>query len=128
MQLQGIPGAFSVCKIDSLTQINPGNGFFFLGKTDEEVSLVCRTTDVPSETVARDDNWRCFRISGVLDFSLVGILSDIALILAEKKISIFAVSTYNTDYILVKKADYENTVAALTDAGYEFSGENGDNN
>ena len=77
--------------------------FYFIGKTDEEVSLVCKTEDAPLNTIERDDGWREFRIQGVLNFSLIGILSKLSGILAEHQIGIFAVSTYNTDYILVKE-------------------------
>ena len=92
--------------------------FFFIGKTDEELSLVCRTEDVPSKTAERDDGWRGFRIQGVLDFSLIGILSKLSGILADNKIGIFAVSTYNTDYILVKAENFERAMEVLEAAGY----------
>ena len=65
--------------------------------------------------------WRGFRIEGVLDFSLVGILAGLSAILAARKIGIFTVSTYNTDYILVKNGDFERALAALEEAGYEVS-------
>ena len=78
----------------------------FCGKTDEELSLVCLTKDVPAAAEPRDDGWKAFRIQGVLDFSLMGILSKLSGILAENHIGIFAVSTYNTDYILVKKENF----------------------
>lgn len=87
--------------------------FFFVGKTDEDVSLVCRTEDTPSYTIAHEDGWRAFRIQGVLDFSLIGILAKIYSILAEKEIGIFVVSTYNTDYILVKKENFERAMHVL---------------
>lgn len=58
-------------------------------------------------TIERNDGWKCMRVQGVLDFSLVGILSKISGILASKNISIFAISTYDTDYILVRKEDFE---------------------
>ncbi|MBO4475074.1 MAG: ACT domain-containing protein, partial [Clostridiales bacterium] len=93
--------------------------FVFVGKTDEELSLVCQTEDVPENTTDRDDGWKAFRIEGVLDFSLVGILSEISGVLAEAKIGIFAVSTYNTDYILVKEENFERAMEALETAGYE---------
>ena len=92
--------------------------FYFIGKTDEELSLVCKTEDTPLKTIERDDGWRGFRIQGVLDFSLIGILSKLSGILAEHKIGIFAVSTYNTDYILVKEENYERTLAILASEGY----------
>jgi len=92
--------------------------FYFIGKTDEELSLVCRTEDTPARTTARDDGWRGFRIQGVLDFSLIGILSKLSGILAENKIGIFAVSTYNTDYILVKEENFEKALDILAAEGY----------
>ena len=73
---------------------------------------------MPSNTTERDDGWRCFRIQGVLDFSLIGILSKISGILAENKIGIFAVSTYNTDYVLVKSENFEKAMTALAEKGY----------
>ena len=76
--------------------------YCFIGKTDEENSLVCATSDVPSNVVERDDGWRGFRIQGVLDFSLIGILAGIAKILAENGISIFAISlTIPRSYFIV---------------------------
>ena len=95
--------------------------FFFVGKTDDEISLVCATEDAPSNTVEREDGWKAFRIQGVLDFSLIGILSKISTILADNQIGIFAVSTYNTDYILVKEQNFERALAALAAAGYEIT-------
>ncbi len=71
------------------------------------------------ETAAREDGWRAFRIEGVLDFSLTGILSAISGILAENGIGIFAVSTYNTDYILVKAENLVKALDVLREAGYE---------
>ena len=92
----------------------------FTGKTDEENSLVCLTADVPDNTLERDDGWRAFRIQGVLDFSLVGILSEITGILAEDKIGIFAISTFNTDYILTKKENYQKALDLLDAEGYKI--------
>ncbi len=109
----------TVCKVADTRQLDLTKEFFFMAKTDEEISLVCKTADAPKETVAREDGWRAFRIEGVLDFSLIGILSGITSILAENQIGIFAVSTYNTDYILVKKENFEKALKALTCAGYE---------
>ena len=76
---------------------------------------------VQVNNIERDDGWKAFRIQGVLDFSLIGILSRISAILAENKIGIFAVSTYNTDYILVKKEKYQRALEALETAGYRVN-------
>ncbi|MFR1354504.1 MAG: ACT domain-containing protein, partial [[Clostridium] symbiosum] len=72
----------------------------------------------PLSTADREDGWRGIRIQGVLDFSLVGILSKLSGILAENQIGIFAVSTFNTDYILVKAEDFERAIRVLATAGY----------
>ncbi len=118
MTLKVIEYELSICKVRSLTNFDPDNEFYFIGKTVEEISLVCRTDSVPQNTLERDDGWRAFRIEGVLDFSLVGILAEISGILSENKIGIFAVSTFNTDYILTKKNDFENALNALAEKGY----------
>ena len=87
------------------------------GKTDEEKSLVCLTEDVPSNVIEREDGWRAFRIEGVLDFSLIGILAKIATLLAEEEIGIFVVSTFNTDYVLVKEEQEQKALETLSRMG-----------
>ena len=118
MELKTIEYPLSVCKVTDVSDIDLKADFYFVGKTDEELSLVCKTEDVPLKTIERDDGWRGFRIQGVLDFSLIGILSKLSGILAEHKIGIFAVSTYNTDYILVKEANFNRAFEALVSEGY----------
>jgi hypothetical protein len=119
MELKKIDHRLTVCKVTDVSNINMETDFYFIGKTDEELSLVCKTEDTPQNTVERDDGWRGFRIQGVLDFSLIGILSKLSGILAEHRIGIFAVSTYNTDYILVKEENYEQALELLVSEGYE---------
>ena len=121
MKLQVLPYDLTVCKVLSLADIHTAAGFFFIGRTDEEISLVCRTEDTPADTTDREDGWRGFRVAGVLDFSLTGVLAKLSAVLAEQGIGIFAVSTYNTDYILVKKEDLGRALAALAAAGYEVA-------
>ena len=104
--------------MSEISDIDMNSTFYFIGKTDEEISLVCRTAETPQNTIERDDGWRGFRIQGILDFSLIGILSKLSGILAEHKIGIFAVSTYNTDYILVKEENYEKALSILASEGY----------
>ena len=111
---------FSVCKVTDYTGINIDQPFVFTGRTDEEKSLVCPTEQAPENTLVRDDGWRAFRICGELDFSLIGILAGISKILAENAIGIFAISTYNTDYILTKEKNFEKAIKVLADAGYEI--------
>ena len=121
MELKRIDHKLTVCKVAEISSINLDTDFYFIAKTDEEVSLVCKTEDAPQNTVERDDGWRAFRIQGVLDFSLIGILAKLSSILAEHKIGIFAVSTYNTDYILVKEENYERALTVLASEGYSVT-------
>ena len=119
MELKVIAHDFSVCKVRDYSQVDLSTKYCFTGKTDEENSLVCLTQDVPTNVLERDDDWKAFRIQGVLDFSLIGILAKISTLLAENKIGIFAISTYNTDYILTKAKDYQRTLDVLAKAGYQ---------
>lgn len=119
--LKVLPYDLTVCKTESVSDIDFSSDFFFAGKTDEEISLVCKTEDAPEKTTEREDGWRCFRIEGQLDFSLTGILSKISAVLADAGIGIFAVSTYNTDYVLVKARDLDRSVSSLKEAGYVFA-------
>ena len=120
MKIKKIPYDFSICKVADYSKVNTAVKYCFTGKTDEENSLVCLTADVPANTLERDDGWMAFRIQGVLDFSLVGILSEITGILAEDKIGIFAISTFNTDYILTKKENYQKALDLLDAEGYKI--------
>lgn len=121
MELKKIDYALTVCKVASETDIDLSKEFYFIGKTDEEYSLVCITDDTPDNTTHREDGWKGVRIQGVLDFSMIGILSKISTILAENKIGIFAVSTFNTDYILVKEENFEKALDVLSSAGYSIT-------
>ena len=118
MEIKRIGHDFSVCKVEDYSLVDFSREFVFAGKTDEENSLVCPTCDVPANATERDDGWKAFRIQGVLDFSLIGILSAISGILADNKIGIFAVSTFNTDYILTKAENFQRAMEVLAHAGY----------
>lgn len=118
MELKIINQDFSICKLEDLSQIDYSDKFCFISKTDEELSLVCNTNLVPKNAIECDDGWKAFRIQGVLDFSLIGILSRISTLLAENKIGIFAVSTYNTDYILTKEENFDKSIKVLELNGY----------
>lgn len=118
MKLKKLSYDLTVCKLSSISDIDLSDEIYFIGKTDEEISLVCKTENVPKKTIECDDGWKAFRIQGVLDFSFIGILSKITSILAENKIGIFAVSTYNTDYILVKDENFVRAMEVLVELGY----------
>jgi hypothetical protein len=118
MELEKLTADFTVCKVD---QFPEGIGdYCFVSKTYQELSVVCKTEDVPDPTLEREDGWKGFRITGTLDFSLIGILAPIAALLAEHMIGIFVVSTYNTDYIFVKKENFDKAQTVLSAAGYTW--------
>ncbi|MBR3689076.1 MAG: ACT domain-containing protein [Lentisphaeria bacterium] len=121
MNLKIIPGEFSVCKIPDLTQVSLVDDFFFLCRTDEELSLVCREDSAPGNCADCERGWSMFRVEGVLDFSLTGILANLSGVLADAKVGIFAVSTYNTDYILVKTENLARAAEALRAAGHSIA-------
>ena len=118
MELKRIEHKLSVCKVADTVDFDLTADFYFIGKTDEELSLVCKTEDVPHTALERDDGWRGFRVRGTLDFSQIGVLSKLTGILAENEISVFAVSTFNTDYILVKEENFERALTVLASEGY----------
>lgn len=119
-KIKVIDGSFSVCKVTDFSEVDPSKKFNFISATDEENSLICLTENVPDNFTERIDGWRALKIQGVLDFSLIGILSKILGLLAEAKIGIAAVSTYNTDYFFVKKTDLGKAVETLAEANYKI--------
>jgi len=118
-----------VCRLDPKSTL-PGwtlmnTGFFSITKTADELSVVCPESCVPPE-VRHEGIFRCLKIEGPLDFSLVGVLAPIAGLLAKAKISIFTISTYDTDYIMVKQSGLEEAIRSLEAAGYSVSRDEGD--
>lgn len=120
MKLEWLTGEFSICRWGREKAFIQGDAFWFWARTDTECSLLCPTKEAPEDAVQREDGWQGFRIAGQLDFSLIGILAKIADILAREKISVFVVSTFDTDYIFVKKEKAGQTEAVLREKGYTF--------
>lgn len=120
VEIKVIDGSFSVCKVADFSKVDISKKFIFVSATDEENSLICLTENVPNNVTEHVDEWRALRLQGVLNFSLIGILSKILGLLAEAQIGIAAVSTYNTDYIFVKEADLDKAVKALAEANYKI--------
>jgi hypothetical protein len=94
--------------------------FYSISKSEEELSIVC-TSSVRLNAEKSEGGWSCIQVLGPLDFSLTGILADISAVLAKAKISIFAVSTFDTDYILLKSEELEIARKFLQQVGYPFS-------
>lgn len=118
MKIEKIDYEFTVCRVKDYTLVNLDDEFCFIGKTDEEKSLVCRADKVPGNVVEQENGWKAFRVQGVLDFSLIGVLSKISALLAGNGIGIFVVSTYNTDYVFVKEEKMGEALQVLADNGY----------
>jgi hypothetical protein len=93
--------------------------FFSITRTPDELSVVCAEAFIP-ENIAYEGGWRCFQVQGPLDFSLTGILASLATILAEAGVSTFAISTYETDYMLVKQAQVKRARGVLTQQGHRI--------
>jgi hypothetical protein len=118
-----LPGGFAVCRLPAAAPIprwvSRSSGFFALIRTPGELCAVCAEMEVP-ETVQAEGGWRLLQVHGPLDFSLVGVLASLALPLAQAGVSIFALSTYDTDYLLVRQADLERAAQALAQAGHRL--------
>jgi hypothetical protein len=120
MTLKELAGSFTILKIgpdEAIPAWAVQSPFFSVSKTGEELSIVCESGSVPEGIENQSGNWKCLKVRGLLDFAQTGILSSIAGPLARAKISIFAVSTYDTDYILVKDQTLERAKEALKKSG-----------
>ena len=115
-----LPDRFAVCRLDKETTIPQwafSGPFVNVTKTDNELSIVCLEAKVPAG-IQVQAGWRCLMVSGPLDFSLVGILSSILNPLTRAGVSVFAISTFDTDYVLVQGEQLNTTVSALVAAGH----------
>jgi Uncharacterized conserved protein len=111
---------FGVCRFDPSNLIPDWaqvGDFFSITRTSDELSVVCLQDNIPDDIQCEMD-WRILKVEGPLDFSLTGILASISKILAQHKISIFAISTYDTDYILVREKNLDGAVLALRQENY----------
>ncbi len=93
------------------------SSFLSITRTEDELSVVCDAS-VVLQSPEREEDWSCIKVLGPLDFSLTGILAKLSGVLAEAEISIFAVSTYDTDYILVKKENLLESISVLDENGF----------
>jgi uncharacterized protein len=118
MNLEYLPQTFTVCKIAEPAAVNLTAPFSFLSRTDTEVSLVCPSEKAPAQTLAREDGWRALRVQGAMAFTLVGVLSELTGLLARHEIPVFAVSTFDTDYLFVKAEHWARTLDVLRNGGH----------
>jgi hypothetical protein len=125
LSLKILPGRMAVCRFEpsaSLPAWMDGSGFYSVTRTSEELTVVCRETLVAADTTC-ESGWRCIRVKGVLDFSEIGIMFSITRPLAKAGVSVFVISTYDTDYFLVKEKELPKTIDALTAAGHRIDTE-----
>ena len=122
LKLELLEDTFTIHRINPYAKIPDeifGEAFFSIVKTEEELSIVCRDS-LTLNNERCDQGWSCIKVSGPLELSTIGILAKLSKVLANEDISIFAISTYDTDYVLVKADKTTEAVAALKDAGYQF--------
>ncbi len=118
--LRRLPGRFSVCQIKTAAGADLARPYTFLAQTGDELSLVCPEESVPADTLAVEHGLCGLKIEGPLDFGLIGILAEITGILARGGIPVFAVSTYNTDYLWVREDKFDRAAALLAAQRYRI--------
>jgi uncharacterized protein len=125
LNLSLLVGSFAVLQLEPSASIPAWaleGAFFTVSKTDEELSIVCLETNVPSHAALKlERGWSCLKLQGPFEFSLTGILLAVLEPLAHSKIGIFAISTFNTDFVLVKTQNLERAIAALESAGHRVA-------
>ena len=118
-----LPGRFAVCKLDPGACIPGwaiGSLFVSITRTSDELSIVCDEDTVP-EGVKCARNWRCLRVAGAMDFSVIGVLASLVAPLARAQISVFAISTFDTDYLLFQAKDLVGAQDTLLRMGHVFN-------
>jgi len=126
LTLSILEGRFAILRLEKGSEIPSwvyGSDFFSITRTQEELSIVCQERSIPANIPAdirAERGWSCLKIEGPLDFGLTGILAGISRVLAEIGISIFAISTYDTDYVLVRETDLKRASEALVEESYKI--------
>jgi hypothetical protein len=121
--LSVLPGTMAVCRLGSGAKIPDwaqAGDFFSITRTNDELSIVCAEAAVP-DTVKSDRGWRCLKVEGPLDLSLTGVLASLLTPFAEAGIGIFAVSTFDTDYLLVKAENMARAEDVLIESGHRLN-------
>jgi hypothetical protein len=122
LRLKLLNEAFSIHRLDPHRPIPTsvlGSSTFFVGRTPDELSIVAQS-DVEVRHAQSEHEWACFMVEGPLDFNLTGIIARLSASLAEAEVPIFAISTFDTDYILVRQSDLPRAERALMKAGYQL--------
>ena len=117
-----LEGSFTLHRLKPDDQIQNdilGSSFYSITRTDEELSIIC-SEDVTIENTKKEENWACIKILGPLPFEMTGVLAKVSACLAESEISIFAISSYDTDYIFIKNENLEKAVNSLSSCGLNY--------
>jgi len=120
LNLKVLRSNYAVCRLDPQSEVPSWafqGDFYTVSKTQEELSIVCQVMLVPS-AIKAEKEWRVFKIEGPFAFTQIGILNAVTSVLASNGISLFAISTFDTDYILVKCLDLDRAIDALRQAGH----------
>ena len=123
LQLSVLPGSYAICQLrpeEPLPYWADADDFISITRTKDELSIVCAEAGVPNHVKA-DRGWGCLKVEGPLDFTLTGVLASLLSPLAEAGISIFAVSTFDTDYLLVKTENLERAAEVLIQSGHRIN-------
>jgi uncharacterized protein len=122
LNIRVLPDHYSIYRFKPGTEIPEwiySSEFFSITRTQDEISVVTSQTDTETGFLSNRD-WRVLKIAGPLDFSLIGIIADISVVLKDKNIPILSISTYDTDYILIKQKDLETGIMALEENGHKI--------
>lgn len=125
LHLLTFSGRFAVCRLapdDPVPTWAMKANFFSITRTQDELSVVCPEDVLPVE-VRSEKGWRCLRVAGTIDFTAIGVLASLVSPLAENGISVFAISTFDTDYLVVKEKDWPATLTSLKGAGHTITDE-----
>lgn len=127
LQLQILAGSFTIHRLDS-DEVLPvqleSSAIWFAGRSERELSVVC-PSEIQVDARISDSGWRCLRVAGKLDFDMVGVLSGLTGCLSAAGIPVFVVSTFETDYLLVKRDSLGSAAKALQGAGYSIVEDSG---
>jgi hypothetical protein len=123
LTLLNLPDSFAVSKLRADSPIPAwatSGSLVSITRTGDELSIVCKEDDVPVDVSCCERTWRCLRVVGQIDFSLVGVLASLVNPLAEAAIPVFVLSTFDTDYLLIKAENFATAVKALRDVGHHL--------
>jgi hypothetical protein len=125
LTIEALPTRLAIVRFPpaaGVPQLPLGGAFLSLTITPDEISIVCAEEEIPDGGAAVSSGWRALRVAGELDFSLIGVMAALTSTLSAARVSVFTLSTYNTDYLLVQADGFEGAVAALRAAGHTVNG------